>query len=126
MIDRKTLTPDTLIEVRNPHNRVSYGPGGRGAFKVVKVGRVNVRASSRVRFSPTGPWYEHEHTIPLSHVVRVIPRPRVTLEPIGGSERYTIVLHDETPEAWIGVHVGAPHLEPSTFPKYAWKLVPQD
>jgi hypothetical protein len=34
---------------------------------------VNVRASVDVRFSPTGPWYHQEHTIPLNHVVRVIP-----------------------------------------------------
>jgi len=51
---------------------VSYGSGG-GVFKVIKVGRANVRASIDVRFSPTGPWHHQEHTIPISHIVRIIP-----------------------------------------------------
>lgn len=73
MIDRKTLKPGDWIEVRDPSRHVSYGQGGVGAFQVAKVGRVNVKASIDIRFSPTGPWYRQEHTIPLSHVVRVIP-----------------------------------------------------
>lgn len=72
MIDRKALTSGTWIEVCDPHRRVSYGQDGRGLFKVVKVGRVNVRCSSDVRFRPDGPVYHHEHTIPLLHVVRIV------------------------------------------------------
>lgn len=73
VINRKALKPGDWIEVRDPNKRVSYGAGGAGVYKVVKVGRVNVTASIDVRFSPTGPWHHQEHTIPLAHVVRVIP-----------------------------------------------------
>ena len=72
-VDRKELKPGAWIEVRDPDNHVSYGLGGAGIFQVIKVGRVNVKASSKVRFRPDGPWYRHEHTIPLRHVVRVVP-----------------------------------------------------
>lgn len=90
-IDRKQLKPGDWIEVRDPNRRISYGQGGPGAYKVVKVGRVNVIASVDVRFSPTGPWHHQEHKIPLHHVVRVIPpnemRPEVEETPI--TERRT-------------------------------------
>jgi hypothetical protein len=43
------------------------GPSG-----VIKVGRVNVRATCDVRFSPTGPVFRQEHKVPLAHVVRVV------------------------------------------------------
>lgn len=66
------LTPGTWIEVRDPQRRVSYGLNGLGLFQVVKVGRVNVRCSSDIRFRPDGPVYHHEHVIPLSHVVRIV------------------------------------------------------
>jgi hypothetical protein len=78
VIDRKTLTPGAWIECFDPARRVSYGAAGRGLFRVVRCGRVNVRASCRVRFSPTGPWYHQEHTIPLHHVVRVVPDVQVS------------------------------------------------
>ncbi len=69
MIDKKTLTPGAWIECRDTTSRVFYG----GLFRVVRVGRVNVRASCDVRWSPTGPWFHQEHVIPLDHVVRVVP-----------------------------------------------------
>ena len=72
-IDKSALVPGAWIEVLDPNRRVSYGSGGRGFYQVVKAGRVNVRASTDVRFSPTGPWFHQEHTIPLAHVVRVVP-----------------------------------------------------
>lgn len=53
-------------------------------------------------------------------------RPLVTIEPIEPTppftQRYTIRVHEETDEAWIGVHVYG-NSQPSTFPKFAWKLV---
>ncbi len=72
-VDRKELKPGDWIEVRDPDNRVSYGLGGAGIFQVIKVGRVNVKASIEVRFAPDGPWHRQEHTIPLHHIVRVMP-----------------------------------------------------
>lgn len=73
MIDRKLLQPGVWIEVADPTRRTVYG----GVFKVIRAGRVNVRASCDVRFSPTGPWHHQEHTIPLAHVVRVVPASEV-------------------------------------------------
>lgn len=81
---RDQLKPGDWIEVRDPNKRVMYGDG---LFKVVKVGRVNVLASIDVRFSPTGPWYHQEHTIPLSHVVRVIP-PNELAPEVSEARRY--------------------------------------
>src|SRR5574337_1234698 len=77
-VDRKDLKPGDWIEVRDPNKRIAYGTGGAGAYKVVKVGRVNVIASIDVRFSPTGPWHHQEHKIPLGHIVRVIPPSELT------------------------------------------------
>jgi hypothetical protein len=57
------------IAVKDPSGRVQWG----GVYKVISVGRVNVRASQDVRFSPTGPWYHQTHTIPMSHVQRLVP-----------------------------------------------------
>jgi hypothetical protein len=42
-------------------------------------------------------------------------------------QRYTIIVHEETTEAWVGYREGVTgHLiyggGPSTFPKFAWKL----
>lgn len=71
--DRPKLQPGDWIEVRDPSRRVSYGMGGVGIYKVVKVGRVNVRASVDIRFRPDGPVFHQEHIIPLHHVVRVVP-----------------------------------------------------
>jgi|SRR5882672_618798 len=73
MIDRKSLAPGAWIEVADPTKRIFYG----GLYQVVRAGRVNVRASCDVRFSPTGPWYHQEHVIPLAHVVRVVPASEV-------------------------------------------------
>lgn len=72
-VDRKDLKPGDWIEVRDPNKRIAHGTDGAGAYKVVKVGRVNVVASIDVRFSPTGPWHHQEHKIPIGHIVRVIP-----------------------------------------------------
>lgn len=74
------LKPGDVILCKDPYNRVSYGLGGVGLYKVVKAGRVNVRASSRTRYSPTGPWHEHEHKIPLTHVVRVVRPEEIVMD----------------------------------------------
>ena len=66
------MKPGDLVEVFDPYHRISYGQGGRGIYKVVRIGRVNVIASCDVRFSPTGPWHRQEHKIPIAHVVRVV------------------------------------------------------
>lgn len=63
------MNPGDWIEVRDSSKRIFYG----GLFKVIRVGRVNVRASCDVRFSPGGPVFHQEHVIPLAHVVRVVP-----------------------------------------------------
>jgi hypothetical protein len=91
-VDRKTIKHGEWIEVYDPSHRVSYGMGGRGVYKVERVGRVNVIASTDVRFSPTGPWYHQEHKIPLSHVVRVVPaneidRPHTASQSVSESTR---------------------------------------
>ena len=57
------------VSLKDPSGRVQWG----GVYKVVSVGRVNIRASQDVRFSPTGPWYHQTHTVPMSHVQRVVP-----------------------------------------------------
>lgn len=69
----KELKTGDWIEVRDPGKKISYGQGGSGLYRVVRVGRVNVVGSVDVRFSPTGAWHHQEHKIPLSHVVRVAP-----------------------------------------------------
>jgi hypothetical protein len=43
------------------------------AGTVIFVGRVNVKIKNSVRFSPTGPWFDQEHTVP-KHEIKVIVR----------------------------------------------------
>lgn len=48
----------------------------------------------------------------------------VTLEPVEREfpfrQRHSILVHQETPEAWIGNPIGF-DCDPSTFPKFAWR-----
>lgn len=39
--------------------------------EVVRIGRVNATVRSTVRFRPDGPWYTHEHKIPLCDLERL-------------------------------------------------------
>lgn len=40
---------------------------------VVKKGRTNIQVHLQVRFSPTGPWFDQAHTVPI-HEINVIWR----------------------------------------------------
>ena len=61
------MKPGDLATFKDPAGRVMYGDGG---YKVLSVGRVNVKVSCDVRFSPTGPWFHQEHRFPIAHVQR--------------------------------------------------------
>lgn len=63
----KPAKGDWLV-LKDPRNRTYYG----GVYKVVSVGRVNVKVAQDVRFSPTGPWFHQEHVVPLAHVERIV------------------------------------------------------
>lgn len=58
------------VWVKDESGREGYGPSGMGG-KVVRVGRDNIVIATNVRFRPEGPWFHHEHKVPIRHVVAV-------------------------------------------------------
>lgn len=64
----KGLVPGAFFLAKDPFDRIFYG----GVYTVVHVGRVNVKATIKVRFAPNGPIYTQEHVVPLAHVERVV------------------------------------------------------
>ena len=57
-------------EIRIGDSVAAYRPGGLTG-DVISVGRVNVKIHTRVRFAPSGPWYDQTHTVPREQVIAV-------------------------------------------------------
>lgn len=38
---------------------------------VTRKGRANVQIHAQIRFSPTGPWYDQVHTVPIAEITQI-------------------------------------------------------